>query len=86
MEIAPMSLKYLIDQHMKNNKEISKPKTQIPLEIIIVYMKQIAEALNHLLTICKINHRDLKPDNILIYYIGDISVAKLTDLGISKEI
>jgi serine/threonine protein kinase len=53
--------------------------TRVPLETILLYVKQIADALNYAHE-QKVVHRDIKPENMLIGPLDDIL---LSDFGIA---
>ncbi len=54
-------------------------KTQLPLDLVVEYIRQIAEAL-HYAHSAKVIHRDIKPENMLI---GDREQLLLSDFGIA---
>nr|XP_014094251.2 inhibitor of nuclear factor kappa-B kinase subunit beta [Bactrocera oleae] len=45
----------------------------------------LRHAIEFLHTKCRIEHRDLKPDNIVIHHIGNRRLYKLTDFGFARS-
>ena len=67
-------------EHNNTDKRILDPLTPFKLDIMLQVCGGLLKLHNE-----KIVHRDLKPDNILFCRDGEKVVAKLTDLGLSKE-
>lgn len=63
-----------LEAHLKQHKKL-------PWEEVLIFSRQIAEALEHAHT-AGVIHRDLKPANLLIDRHGKI---KLTDFGIARD-
>ena len=75
MEIAKYSLKKLIPD----------PKFRDDIGLQYEVLLDIAEGLQHINDVQKIMHRDIKPDNILIFEQENGSiVSKITDLGAGR--
>ncbi len=53
--------------------------TQLPLDLVVTYIRQVAEALHYAHT-ARVIHRDIKPENMLI---GDREQILLSDFGIA---
>lgn len=53
--------------------------TQLPLDLVVEYIRQVAEALHYAHT-AKVIHRDIKPENMLV---GDRDQILLSDFGIA---
>ncbi len=47
-------------------------------------MNQIAQAMHYLKTQLNLNHRDMKPSNVLLFN-KLLEIAKITDFGLSKN-
>ncbi len=54
-------------------------------EDIILWVNQVSQAVEYLHE-KRVIHRDIKPDNILMFFRDDKVVAKLADFGVSKMI
>ena len=61
------------------------PPKGLPLAEALGYTRQIASALAAAHTV-GIVHRDIKPENIIYTSKNDLSVAKLADFGLAKQI
>jgi serine/threonine protein kinase len=74
---------YLIIEYAKQGslRDHHQKGTQVNLATVIVYVKQIAEALQYAHD-RKITHRDIKPENFLMKEEGEIL---LTDFGIAID-
>src|SRR5437588_1854173 len=74
-------LPFLVMEYAPNGSLRQRhPKgTQVPLDAVVSYVKQIAEAL-HYIHIQKLIHRDVKPENLLL---GPHDEVLLTEFGIA---
>jgi hypothetical protein len=72
MELADCSLRDRL-------KQFSSPKTGIPLDELLPYLREVSEALDYLHS-RQVLHRDIKPDNILLL----AGHAKVADLGLAQ--
>ncbi len=74
---------YLVIEYAKQGslRDRHQKGTQVDLATVIVYVKQIAGALQYAHD-RKITHRDIKPDNVLMKSQGEIL---LTDFGIAID-
>lgn len=78
LELAPHgSLTSLVEA------EPGKPAA-IPAQAFLTVLKQIVDGLHHLHE-TKLAHRDLKPDNILVFRTGVRPIVKLTDFGLLRQ-
>ncbi len=56
----------------------------VPLRTRLQWAKDVAVGLRDLHTL-KLAHRDLKPDNVLLFTKPERTVAKIADLGLAKH-
>lgn len=80
MELAPYGSLYDIT---KKKRGPSPPSVEVPFDIVVTWLRDVLDALNFLHHEMHIIHKDVKAQNILIFY-G--CIAKLCDFGIAKEV
>ena len=75
---------YLVMEYAPNGtmRQLYPKRTQVPLSLVVMYVKQIASALQYAHT-HRLIHRDVKPENLLLGHdnrllLGDFGAALLT--------
>ena len=81
-ERAAISMEF-VDGATLSRRRIEQPAAVLTPDLLLPYLRQIAEALDYAHTRAKVVHRDLKPANLLVSRDGEVKIA---DFGISATL